>query len=72
MPLGEINTRLVDPAKIPASLKQPCRTVTNVPDRVDLMAAAELWPKDRDSLGDCGRRHRALVRSIEAVEGQAR
>jgi len=71
--LGGIETRIIDPAKVPASLKQPCRPVADLPEG-DLTSAttARLWGQDRAALGECRNRHGALVKSIEAVEGQAR
>ncbi|WP_075289162.1 hypothetical protein [Pararhizobium arenae] len=60
-------------AKIPASLKQACAKAQELPDRAlysDEMA--RLWAKDRAELGDCGRRHGALVEAVGAIEGQGR
>ncbi|HMQ94968.1 hypothetical protein [Amaricoccus sp.] len=47
--------------------------MTNLPER-DLSSAevARLWGADRSALGECGRRHRALVDGVEAIEGQGR
>ena len=60
-------------ARIPSTLKEPCAAVTDLPAR-DLSSAeaARLWGADRSALGECGRRHRALVDGVEAIEGQGR
>lgn len=56
-------------AKIPASLKQACGGVVDIPNR-DLTAAdvARLWGKDRKALGACVRRHAALVKAVSVQE----
>lgn len=60
-------------AKIRASLKQACSSVVTIPDKaLSSSETVRLWAEDRQSLGTCGRRHGALVRAIEAVEGQGR
>jgi len=53
-------------------LKQPCAGVVDVPDRALSSAeAVRLWSRDRQSLGDCGRRHAGLVTAVKAIEGKA-
>ncbi|WP_439604160.1 hypothetical protein [Shinella sp.] len=70
---ADTSGRAIDPASIPQSLKQPCNQVVDLPARELLSAeTARLWGRDRASLGECGRRHGALVKAIEAVEGQGR
>lgn len=60
-------------AKMPTSLRMACQGVVDVPSR-DLTASevARLWGKDRMALGECARRHGALSRSVDALEGQAK
>ncbi len=56
-------------AKIPPSLRQACAGVVDIPDR-DLTAGevGRLWAKDRRALGQCMRRHDALVKSVGVIE----
>ena len=62
--LAAIDTR---PATIPGSLKQSCQQVADLPDRpLSSAEAARLWADDRRSLGECRRRHHALVIATEA------
>lgn len=57
---------------VPEVLKQPCAGVVDVPDRALSSAeAVRLWSRDRQSLGDCGRRHAGLVTAVKAIEGKA-
>lgn len=66
--LSAVETR---PAKIPAVLKQDCALATELPDRpLGKAETARLWARDRQALGDCGKRHRALATAAEALEGQ--
>lgn len=60
-------------ARIPSTLKEACRGVVDIPSR-DLRATdvAKLWATDRQSLGECARRHGSLVRSLEQIEGQGK
>lgn len=60
-------------ARISPALKEACKGVVDVPSR-DLRATevARLWATDRQSLGECQRRHGALVQSIEQIEGQGK
>ena len=57
-------------AKIPQSLKRACPGVTNIPER-DLTAGdvARLWATDRRALLTCARRHGALAKAAEILEG---
>lgn len=53
---------------IPASLTAPCAGVVTIPDRdLSTAEAARLWGQDRQSLGDCRRRHNALAQAAGAV-----
>lgn len=58
-------------ARIPATLKERCAEPVIVPAR-DLGSGevARLWGADRSALGECRRRHGALVESVQAIEIQ--
>jgi len=59
------------PAHIPASLKRDCKVVVDIPDRaLTETELSTLWATDRRSLGDCGRRLRALAKAADALEKQ--
>jgi len=71
--LAGTDTRSINAAKVPASLKQPCRPVADLPEGdLSSATAARLWGQDRASLGECSRRHAALVRTVDAIEGQGK
>lgn len=62
-----------DLAAIPQSLKLPCRSVVDIPDKaLSERETADLWARDRTSLGDCRARHGALVTAVGAIERQGR
>lgn len=53
----------------PTALKAPCAGVVAIPSRA--LSSAEtvrLWGQDRASLGDCGRRHKALADVVTIME----
>mgnify|MGYP006977221618 CR=1 FL=1 len=57
------------PVRAPAALKAPCAGVVAIPARA--LSSAEtvrLWGQDRASLGDCGRRHKALADVVTIME----
>ena len=61
--------RQVAPIRAPAALKAPCAVGVAIPARA--LSSAEtvrLWGQDRASLGDCGRRHKALADVVTIME----
>jgi len=53
------------------SLTTPCDKAVELPEQALSSAeTARLWGRDRQSLGDCGARHRALAAAAEALERQ--
>jgi hypothetical protein len=58
-------------ANVPGSLKLACAGVVDIPHRpLSSAETARLWGRDRQSLGDCRKRHGALVAAVRAIEGQ--
>jgi hypothetical protein len=61
------------PANVSATLKEPCKRPVALPEGdLDTVQTVTLWADDRAALGDCGLRHKALVRAVDALEGQGR
>lgn len=59
------------PANVSASLREPCKRPVALPEGdLDTVQTVTLWAEDRSSLSDCGLRHKGLVASVEAIEGQ--
>ncbi|MEO3387892.1 hypothetical protein [Mesorhizobium sp. CAU 1741] len=58
---------------MPAALLEECANLVEIPDR-DLRTTevARLWGADRAALGECRRRHSALVGSVKAIQTQGR
>lgn len=56
-------------AKIPASMRQACAGVVDIPARGLTEAdITRLWGKDRARLGECARRHGSLAKAVTAIE----
>ena len=50
--------------RIDSALTEPCRGVVDIPDRsLGWQETSRLWGRDRASLGDCRKRHSALVKA---------
>ncbi|ESW92907.1 hypothetical protein X772_02800 [Mesorhizobium sp. LSJC280B00] len=61
---------VVDPPKrhVDAGLLADCNTVVAVPHRdMSLDETTRLWSQDRLSLGDCGKRHKALAGNVKVL-----
>lgn len=60
-------------ATIPQALLLPCAEVVDIPARdIAMDEAVKLWAKDRQSLGACGDRHRALAAAASSLQAQGR
>ena len=56
-------------ARVDASLKRRCAGVVDVPERdLGRAEAVRLWSQDRSRLGDCAKRHSALVDAVGVLE----
>jgi len=59
-------------ASIPLAARTPCADPVTIPPTATGAPAEQwrLWGRDRRALADCRDRNAALVRGIEAIEGQ--
>lgn len=61
-------------ATVSNEIKEPCKSPSDIPagGEVAIARAYEQWGVDRDALEECGVKHKALVDSINVLEGKTK
>ncbi|MFN7010894.1 MAG: hypothetical protein ACK4PN_12765 [Allorhizobium sp.] len=61
-------------ARVPLAARAPCADPVTIPPSAAGQPSEQwlLWGRDRRALADCRDRNAALVRGLEAIEGQGR